>query len=469
MGKQKSSWEKRREKINQATERMDEAINEYFTTPEQLGEYLQFMTKFYQYSHRNAALIQNQFRGAEAVGSFKFWKEKGFPVQKGEKGIVILVPNRTAHRFKDTEGTWKNIKHATEKEKNLIRKGDLEERKSRLYFTIGHVFDVSQTRATANDLPEIFPSRWLEGDVKNYDVVMESLKGIANDLNVTVGDPLGELGTAKGAFYQRVENRESIGHIGLNPRNGQLQNVKTMIHELAHAKLHHGNKRFKLTDAEKEFQAEMVAYSVASYFGIDTEDYSLNYLANWSKDKKLEDKTNLLNEVKDVSVQFVEKIEKDLIQERDFGKEVLKDKYVEIVFNTDEPVDEDWFADIYLHDEQEENSVSLSIWYDRKTDWKYLCPLEPMSKEEMKLALLDDENDMNDYRTMMSLDDLFKEEQLDQIERFYNKERSESLIFIQDELGFNIAEWVEDEALLEKVEEEVEKERRQQKGVELEV
>src|SRR5699024_2178841 len=111
----------------------------------------------------------------------------------------------------------------------------------------------------------------------------------------------------------------------------------------------------------------------------------------------------------------------------------------------------------------------LSIWYDRKTDWKYLCPLEPMSKEEMKLALLDDENDMNDYRTMMSLDDLFKEEQLDQIERFYNKERSESLIFIQDELGFNIAEWVEDEALLEKVEEEVEKERRQQKGVELEV
>src|SRR5699024_9544658 len=105
----------------------------------------------------------------------------------------------------------------TEKEKDLIRKGDLEERKSRLYFTIGHVFDVSQTRATANDLPEIFPSRWLEGDVKNYDVVMESLKGIANDLNVTVGDPLGELGTAKGAFYQRVENRESIGHIGLNP------------------------------------------------------------------------------------------------------------------------------------------------------------------------------------------------------------------------------------------------------------
>src|SRR5699024_11916814 len=57
----------------------------------------------------------------------------------------------------------------TEKEKDLIRKGDLEERKSRLYFTIGHVFDVSQTRATANDLPEIFPSRWLEGDVKNYE------------------------------------------------------------------------------------------------------------------------------------------------------------------------------------------------------------------------------------------------------------------------------------------------------------
>lgn len=44
----------------------------------------------------------------------------------------------------------------------MIKKGELEESKSRLYFNIGHVFDISQTNAKATDLPEIFPNRWLD-------------------------------------------------------------------------------------------------------------------------------------------------------------------------------------------------------------------------------------------------------------------------------------------------------------------
>lgn len=34
-----------------------------------------------------------------------------------------------------------------------------------------------------------------------------------------------------------------------------------------------------------ELQAESVAYVVASYYGIDTSDYSFAYLASWSDDK----------------------------------------------------------------------------------------------------------------------------------------------------------------------------------------
>src|SRR5699024_11015372 len=78
-----------------------------------------------------------------------------------------------------------------------------------------------------------------------------------------------------------------------------------------------------LSDAEKEFQAEMVAYSTASYFGIDTSDYSLGYLASWTKGKELGDKEKLLREVKDTSVEFIERIEKDLVFEKELEDELV--------------------------------------------------------------------------------------------------------------------------------------------------
>lgn len=115
----KKSWEEKREKVESLTKSMDEAIEQYFKTPEQMKDYLSFMSRFYQYSPRNISLINEQFQGAKAVGSFKFWKEKGFSVKKGEKGIEVLVPNQTVPKFKDENGKWKNMKYATEEEKEL--------------------------------------------------------------------------------------------------------------------------------------------------------------------------------------------------------------------------------------------------------------------------------------------------------------------------------------------------------------
>lgn len=314
----KKSWEEKREKVESLTKSMDEAIEQYFETPEQLKEYLSFMSRFYQYSPHNVSLINEQFQGAKAVGSFKFWKEKGYSVKKGERGIEVLVPNKTVPKFKDVNGKWKSIKYATKEEKEKIQNGELEQRKGKLYFSVGHVFDISQTTAKASDLPKIFPNRWMEGNVDDYDAMIKALHKVAKKVDVTVGRPIGELGAAKGAFYYAVE-KEGKGHIGLNPRNSELQNVKTLIHELAHAKLHHmkHENHHKLDDVEKEFQAEMTAYAVASYFGVDTSDYSLSYLANWTKGKEMKDKSTLLKEVHETSVEFIETMEEVLVKERE--------------------------------------------------------------------------------------------------------------------------------------------------------
>lgn len=307
---QTKSPEEKKEAVQVLTKKMEKSVEGYFRTPGDLKEYLTFMAKFYHYSPSNISLIQSQFQGANAVGSFSFWKEKGFPVKKGEKGIKILVPNRTVAKFKDKDGTWKSVTKASEQEKKQIESKSVEVMPGRLYFAVGHVFDVSQTNAKAEDLPRIFPNRWLEGSVTDYQSLYKGMEAIAEKNDVKIIEPKSELGVAKGVSYPLTKE------VALNPRNSELQNVKTLLHELAHAKLHTAETRMNYTAPEKEFQAEMTAYAVSSYFGIDTSEYSLGYLASWTQGKEMKDKTKLLKEVHETSIEFIETIESSLEKEK---------------------------------------------------------------------------------------------------------------------------------------------------------
>ena len=307
----KKTAEERKQEIEQITSGMQDRIDSYFHTPDQVKDYLSFMGKFHQYSLRNSVLIDNQFPGAEAVRSFKFWKDKGFPVNKGEKGLKILVPNRLEKEFKDEEDQWKGLKKATTTQKQKIERGDLPTREGRLYFSVGSVFDVSQTNATAKDLPQIFPNRWLEGSFPNMDSLQRGMGDVAKENGIKIIPPKEELGAAKGVSYTLTNE------VALNPRNSDKQKVKTLLHELTHAKLHTKETHHKYTAPEKEFQAEMTAYTVTKKFGIDTSDYSLNYLHSWTSGRKMEDKEQLLKEVHETAHSFIDTIEKRLVSDRE--------------------------------------------------------------------------------------------------------------------------------------------------------
>ncbi|KWU65562.1 hypothetical protein AWW70_10055 [Bacillus mycoides] len=327
---QTKSPEEKKEAVQALTKKMEKSIEGYFRTPGDLKDYLSFMAKFHHYSPSNISLIQSQFEGATAVGSYSFWKEKGFAVKKGEKGIQILVPNRTIAKFKDKEGTWKTVTKANEEEKKQIESKSVEVIPGRLYFAVGHVFDVSQTNAKAEDFPRIFPNRWLEGSVTDYKSLYRGMEAIAEKNGVKIIAPKAELGVAKGVSYTLTKE------VALNPRNSELQNVKTLLHELAHAKLHTAETHMNYTAPEKEFQAEMTAYAVSSYFGIDTSEYSLGYLASWTQGKEMKDKTKLLKEVHETSIEFIETIENTLEKE----KEKINEKEVEGMANKNEKQDE---------------------------------------------------------------------------------------------------------------------------------
>ena len=77
----------------------------------------------------------------------------------------------------------------------------------------------------------------------------------------------------------------------------EIQNVKTLIHEIAHALLH--DKDAVLVEGieesehkrrnTKEVEAESVAYTVCQHFGIDTSEYSFGYIAGWSAGRDLKE------------------------------------------------------------------------------------------------------------------------------------------------------------------------------------
>ena len=303
----KKSKEDKEKEVNELLKKANEGIENYFTTPEHFKELASYMSKFYNYSFRNIFLIQEQFEGALAVGSYAFWKEKGFTVNKGEKGIKILVPNKLSDYFINEKGEEVKLSKATFEEKRLIEQGEIEVRKGKLIFNQGYVFEVSQTNAKAEDLPKIFPGRWLDEEVQNYDLMYKAMENIAKKIGVRIIEPKGELGAVKGVSYPLTKE------VALNPRNTQLQNVKTLIHELAHAKLHTIETRDNYTTNEKEFQAEMSAYSVCSYFGLDTSEYSFRYIKSWTENVELKYKEKLINEVRETVKEYIEIIEETLI------------------------------------------------------------------------------------------------------------------------------------------------------------
>ena len=97
----------------------------------------------------------------------------------------------------------------------------------------------------------------------------------------------------------------------------QEQTLKTMLHELTHAKLHTPEKLIAamegtaggLSKNEIECQAEATAYVVCDHFGLDTSEYSIPYIMSWGEDEKLTPFTKSLNTILRTSDEIINQTE----------------------------------------------------------------------------------------------------------------------------------------------------------------
>ncbi|HEN7647632.1 TPA: toprim domain-containing protein [Streptococcus agalactiae] len=338
-------------------------IRSYTQSPEDLLEYMDFMSKFPQLSPRNVALIHEQWQGANAVATYVQWQAMGealeikpedviqtkatytnkrtgetkevvhqnLSVKVGEKSRITLfrplmvrmipVLDENGHQVKNDKGNpkYKKFSDATPQEKALVKDGKLpvrqfQERDPKTgypRFTTYKVFELSQTTLKSESYPKAMPNRHynFNTDQVKTKEVLEGLCDYAETIGITMmKDEAHVLGNAKGAFY----SGEQL--ILINPDNTPGEKIATTIHELAHATLHNpklADQYKELPKGQKEFEAEMTSHLLSKHFGLDTSEKAIDYMASWTDNLKVLDDKQLADSLKRVH-QTVSKMHKQI-------------------------------------------------------------------------------------------------------------------------------------------------------------
>ena len=302
------------EKLKEITDRLEQGITELFDS-ERYKEYLQVMSKFHNYSFNNTLLIAMQKPDASLIAGFNAWKNNfGRNVMRGEKGIRILAPSPYKIRQEVEKKDPQTGKTVIGKDGKPVT--ETKEIQIPAYKVVA-VFDVSQTEG--RELPSLSANE-LTGDVEKYEDFFAALEKTSP---VPMGFEKIE-GTAHG-YYHLEEKR-----IAIDEGMSELQNLKTAIHEIAHAKLHDIDLNAPQEEQPdrpdrrtREVQAESVAYTVCQHYGLDTSDYSFGYVAGWSSGRELAELKSSLETIRATAAEIINSIDghfAELQKEREAAK-----------------------------------------------------------------------------------------------------------------------------------------------------
>lgn len=302
------------EKLKEITDRLEQGITELFDS-ERYKEYLQVMSKFHNYSFNNTLLIAMQKPDASLIAGFNAWKNNfGRNVMRGEKGIRILAPSPYKIRQEVEKKDPQTGKTVIGKDGKPVT--ETKEIQIPAYKVVA-VFDVSQTEG--RELPSLSANE-LTGDVEKYEDFFAALEKTSP---VPMGFEKIE-GTAHG-YYHLEEKR-----IAIDEGMSELQNLKTAIHEIAHAKLHDIDLNAPQEEQPdrpdrrtREVQAESIAYTVCQHYGLDTSDYSFGYVAGWSSGRELAELKSSLETIRATAAEIINSIDghfAELQKEREAAK-----------------------------------------------------------------------------------------------------------------------------------------------------
>ena len=286
------SSEKPADKMKEITDRLEQGILGLYES-DRYADYLRTMSKFHDYSLNNTILIAMQ--GGNLVKGYKQWeKEFDRHVKPGEKAIKILAPSPFTVKKQVEKIDPDTQKPVFDKDGKPVT----EEKEIKIpAFRVVSVFDISQTEG--KELPAL--TYELTGNVEQY-------KDFFAALEKTSPFAMG-FEALSGGVKGRCNYEEK--RIFINEGMDELQNIKTAIHEIAHATLHDTALAMpeRPDRRTREVQAESVAYAVCQHYGLDTSDYSFGYIAGWSSGKELAELKGSLETIRSTAVSLIDTID----------------------------------------------------------------------------------------------------------------------------------------------------------------
>lgn len=263
----KAYREKREKEMQDMKETIVSMMENYHENPEHLAELAAFSSRFYCYSMRNQTLIHKQNKGARFVASFEKFKQLGYSVKRGERGMKIFVPAPLT-LFRDREnGDWMPLSEASEYDKWAIQNGMYDTKKI-TYFKIGTVFDIAQTDCPIEDYPKLFHMGYSS---EQHEQIYQALKSYCEqELSCSVSVQDIKSISLRG-FYS-----DAAHSITLNDRLEDTQKLSVLTHEMGHALLHHSPN---MSETQRELEADIVSIMLQTHFGIDIPDSRKAHLA----------------------------------------------------------------------------------------------------------------------------------------------------------------------------------------------
>jgi len=226
-------------------------------------QWLRFAGSFHQYSFSNTCLILMAKPDATLVAGYRAWQTKGHQVRRGEQAIKVFAPVTRNVPLEDANGN-----------PILDANGRQATRRQVVGVKLASVFDASQVEPS----PQIQRPQptLLTGEAPPglWDSLVEVIAG--EGFTVTRGDCGGANGLTD---FTAKEVRVRADVDG-------AQSVKSLCHEAAHVftmdaveMAAYGSRQCR---GVAEVVAESVAYLVTQAHGLDSRQYTFNYVAGWA-------------------------------------------------------------------------------------------------------------------------------------------------------------------------------------------
>ena len=226
-------------------------------------QWLRFARTFHQYSFSNTCLILMSNPNATMVAGYRGWQAKGHQVRRGEQAIKVFAPVTRTVPLEDANGR-----------PVLDDTGQQVTRRQLVGVKPASVFDASQVDPPPQ-LQRPQPTL-LTGEAPPglWDALAQLVE--SEGFTVTRGDCAGANGVTD-FTTKEVRVRADVD---------AAQSVKSLCHEAAHVLTMdaadiaaYGSRQCR---GVVEVVAESVAYLVTQTHGLDSSQYTFNYVAGWA-------------------------------------------------------------------------------------------------------------------------------------------------------------------------------------------